>query len=299
MNKYKCRFCENGKNIIIYSCNGKKINNPFLETDNFYLMVSVGAVVQGHILIIPKKHYLSMAIITKSELEELECIIAFARKLLIDLFDKKVIGFEHGTGKNAIVSSASVVHAHFHLLPISEGLLNDVKKDGFDIEPIASIDDLSFGNSSYLLYQDTDERYYKIVNDVYPSQYFRKKVCEKNNDDKWNWKKYEQIENIIETMKVLNNLDINSLYNDFYYEYHLKKAIMDIINVENMNYLRKTSEIQKELGFDSIKIIELIVLLENKFNVTFDDNMLDINNFKTIDDILIILKEEINHESGK
>lgn len=126
-----------------------------------------------------------------------------------------------------------------------------------------------------------------------------KRYVKKNNDDKWNWKKYEQIENIIETMKVLNNLDINSLYNDFYYEYHLKKAIMDIINVENMNYLRKTSEIQKELGFDSIKIIELIVLLENKFNVTFDDNMLDINNFKTIDDILIILKEEINHESGK
>ena len=94
-----CKFCGEGKYIIGISENDKQINRIIYENDNFYVMVSVGAIVAGHLLIIPKKHYLSMGELPNNLLKEMVYILNIFKKILKEQYRKEIIIFEHGTGK--------------------------------------------------------------------------------------------------------------------------------------------------------------------------------------------------------
>lgn len=45
----------------------------------------------------------------------------------------------------------------------------------------------------------------------------------------------------------------------------------------------------KDLKFDSLERVMFLTMVEQEFNMVFEDNVFD--NFKTFDDILLILKD--------
>lgn len=47
-------------------------------------------------------------------------------------------------------------------------------------------------------------------------------------------------------------------------------------------------------GLDSLKTVELIVLLEKEFDIAFDNNDLLLTNFKDLKHILFLLEKNIN-----
>lgn len=62
----------------------------------------------------------------------------------------------------------------------------------------------------------------------------------------------------------------------------LKRDESEFLKLEDKADLR-------EHGLDSISSIELIVMLENEFNISVDDDDLLIDNFNTIEKLMILL----------
>lgn len=47
------------------------------------------------------------------------------------------------------------------------------------------------------------------------------------------------------------------------------------------------------LGYDSLKNVELVVLLEEEFNIRFDDSMLSQSRFSTVDSVIELVVESL------
>ena len=62
-----------------------------------------------------------------------------------------------------------------------------------------------------------------------------------------------------------------------------KNKFSDIINPE--------MELCGDLGFDSLSLVELIVFLEEKFDIEINESDLDPNNIKTVGQIYILVEK--------
>lgn len=88
------------------------------ESDNFIAMKDVNPISEGHTLVIPKKHFVTLLDIPNKLGSEL---IKFTKEIAGDLLDKKL-----GDGFNIIMNNLEpagqfVMHAHIHIIPRKEG----------------------------------------------------------------------------------------------------------------------------------------------------------------------------------
>lgn len=75
--------------------------------------------------------------------------------------------------------------------------------------------------------------------------------------------------------------------------YNLEKKIKSIVSKKlniNPNFIKTNSLFIEELGADSLDIIELIMTLEEEFNIEINDEKS--KNIKNIKDVLLLLNEE-------
>jgi len=114
-----CIFCKIARGEI----GGRKF---IYENENFFSIFDVNPIIDGHSLIISKKHFKNYLDLPSSLGEELlDCIKKTAEKLLKE---KNVSGFN--VVNNNFESAGQVVkHIHFHIFPRKKG-------DGFDIRKI-------------------------------------------------------------------------------------------------------------------------------------------------------------------
>ena len=71
------------------------------------------------------------------------------------------------------------------------------------------------------------------------------------------------------------------------------QVVIEITNIANIDY--EISELDKidELGISSLKFIQLIVQLEDRFNISFDDDDIDFEKRYTINDIVQYIKQRL------
>lgn len=71
----------------------------------------------------------------------------------------------------------------------------------------------------------------------------------------------------------------------------LKKIIVDIASIAvGINEINDNTILTKDLGFDSVRIISLIVEIESQFDIEIEDEDLDIEKltvFKTLTDMIV------------
>lgn len=88
------------------------------EGKNFIAFKDVNPAVEGHTLIVPKKHYTDLIDLP----DDLGCeMLEFSKKVASELIKKKL-----GEGFNLIVNNGKsagqfVMHAHVHIIPRKEG----------------------------------------------------------------------------------------------------------------------------------------------------------------------------------
>lgn len=87
------------------------------ESDNFFAVRDLKPVAEGHSLIIPKKHFVTLMDIPDKLGNEL---LNFTKKVSSQLLDKKL-----GDGFNIIMNNLEpagqfVMHAHIHVIPRKE-----------------------------------------------------------------------------------------------------------------------------------------------------------------------------------
>ncbi|WP_245742483.1 acyl carrier protein [Fontibacillus panacisegetis] len=86
-------------------------------------------------------------------------------------------------------------------------------------------------------------------------------------------------------MKSINGLRM-------YKENELYTKVVDFIG-KVLNDLDYEGDISDELNLDSMNTIKIVVMLEDKFDVIFEDEELIFDNFKTIQSIVRLIESKI------
>ncbi|MCX8159165.1 MAG: HIT domain-containing protein [Candidatus Pacearchaeota archaeon] len=105
----KCIFCQIAKREII--------SEIVHESDNFIAIKDINPVAEGHMLVIPKKHFVTLLDIPNKLGNEM---LEFCKKVSFELLEKKL-----GDGFNLVMNNLEpagqfVMHAHIHIIPRKE-----------------------------------------------------------------------------------------------------------------------------------------------------------------------------------
>ena len=106
------------KNCIFCKIARKEAKAQFIsETNNFIAILDANPKSEGHALIIPKKHYVTLLDIPNTLAKEM--------LELIKLISSKILEKKQGDGFNVIMNNLApagqvVMHAHIHIIPRKE-----------------------------------------------------------------------------------------------------------------------------------------------------------------------------------
>lgn len=188
----KCIFCD---------IDQSKIENTIIEeTKYFYILPTLGSLVDGYVLIVTKRHINSMSELNDNELEEYKTIITKYQNLFNKVYNKTPIVFEHGTpNQNSKMKANSVTHAHTHIVNINFKNEKEILEK-YNFKEINNLKEIET-NKNYIKYI-YNNKIYITYNFPSVSQLMRILIAEElNYKDKFDWKKERFDEYIISTIE--------------------------------------------------------------------------------------------------
>lgn len=186
---------------------GKNLGNRILfESKNFIVFPTIGQIVEGYLLIAPKKHFISMGGIPASFYRELESVQLKVRKTLSENYSAPLF-FEHGPASETKKAGCCIEHAHFHAVPVQLDILADLSKN-LKFKKIVSFEALKkqFKKARPYFFLETNncQRYLFDIPEIVPSQYIRRIIAAKTGKPElWNWKVSPELETLDKTKNKL------------------------------------------------------------------------------------------------
>lgn len=189
-----CPYCK----CFLNNFSSKKFdesNKIIYESTNFVVMPTVGQFIKGYLLIIPRKHVMSMAELSPELQKEFMSVlndINFILKLTYPIND--ILVWENGTGAGGIGKAKnSIVHSHVHIAPSRLTAKSIQEFSKFPLTKITYEDLPLYGKHSYLLIKGVTTREWWINDnpDLYiPRQYVRQLIAEEYgfSGNTWNWR---------------------------------------------------------------------------------------------------------------
>jgi hypothetical protein len=200
-----CCFC----GIVVGKYQYTDIDEPFASNGEFVAVASIGALVEGWSLIIPKTHQLSMRNIYGRSV-----FADFVRSVLPPLVHRygPLIAFEHGANKEGSITACGTNHAHLHLVPLGESLLPEIQNSGLQwaqchASKIAS----QAGENEYLFYSELYDKEvwqdpvgYLHVLEHPVSQFFRRLIAKRRGRaEVSDYRRFPHLDTARQTRKVL------------------------------------------------------------------------------------------------
>jgi len=202
-----CAYCSN-----ILSTREKYPSEPwnkvFDETPCFVVAPTIGALVEGWVLIISKRHVPCMGALTREELGELEEVVVRIRGLTRSIYGSAVV-FEHGPTCDGTTFGCGIDHAHFHVIPLQVPLSPLVERElGSSVvwNPIRHFKDLATIYQRklsylYLLENDRTQGSVACLHDI-PSQFMRRVIAgHLGIPDLYDYRRHDFRQNVIKTLR--------------------------------------------------------------------------------------------------
>jgi len=171
------------------------------ETGAFAVLPTLGQIVPGYLLVVPKHHHLAIGDMSQDEIQELEALRAMLLATLGASYGTYVF-FEHGT-RSENCGGCGITHAHLHAVPFSAHVDPvGVLKGQFAFDQLQGFSDLARvpSNSSYLYYEATSKERYAFYPSVVPSQYLRRLLAEAIGVRDWDWRECGKEERFLSTL---------------------------------------------------------------------------------------------------
>lgn len=189
-----CEFCDEfaggSTNAFYARYKGCPRTRSLLSTENFQVFPTIGQLVEGYLLVAPKKHYATFAEVPSVFWAEIERIYDRVRRGLSDSYGSCII-YEHGA-RGPGKGGCGIYHAHLHAMPLATASdPADILKQRFSYMELADLTEVAkqgAGLPSYLLYQDSAARNYLFDTGPLPSQYMRKLLGEALGNANWDWR---------------------------------------------------------------------------------------------------------------
>lgn len=187
-------------------------NKILFETKHFIILPSLGALVNGWLLIVPKQFHLNLSYLNKEKLDELNLLISKIGKKFKREFGNYIL-FEHGPKEPCSIAGCGVDYAHMHIVPTNFDLLKGVSTyqslffDWKYLKSFSDIPQIRLDSLDYLYFRDQKGLNYFVQSDNIPSQLFRKVIAHYMGcPEKYDWKKYPHYLNIEATIDILKNV---------------------------------------------------------------------------------------------
>lgn len=215
-----CCFCKEYANPIesqYYNELGNKINvesRIIMETENWYVIPTLGCFTVGYVLLVCKKHYLCMATLSEELFLEMLALKDKIEQYLYRQLGYSCLTFEHGTTNLNESGANSVDHVHIHLVPFTQVIWPNISRDYNlnEYKTIASYESLFLSwktklPNTYLLFQDVDKTIYYLSDfKGIPSQFFRKCLASYIGISQWDWKQENFQINFLKTLELFKTL---------------------------------------------------------------------------------------------
>ena len=184
-------------------------NAPLIESSNFSVLPSLGALVEGWVLLVPRQHFLSVGAIPESLLREMDSLKETVRDFLETRYGA-VSMFEHGPGAKQRKVGCGVDHAHLHMIPAAFDLAKAVEPylpsgaEWATAKP-TSCRDAAQSGEDYLYLEQPMGRARIIRDPNIGSQLFRRAVADiLGAPTTFDWRTNPQIENVSRTIQVFS-----------------------------------------------------------------------------------------------
>lgn len=168
------------------------------ETNLFLVVCDVHPLIEGHILIIPKKHISCIGEYDKNHLKEFIYLY-----LLFSRFIKKEYGaissFEHGK------IGQTVFHSHIHLLPYKGSVLKIIPEGKQYLTPIKSIYSLKkiFKNQSMYLFFSIENKMWVVDLKLGRKRFFRDRFAKAlHQPQRGDWKKMHKNKKMMDQARI-------------------------------------------------------------------------------------------------
>ena len=201
-----CDFCDEfsggAQNAFAVRYQDSLADRTVLETNSFKVVPSLGQIVQGYLLVIPKTHCCALADLPVESLEELDQL----KTLLVSSMGPEYgtcALFEHGARAEGS-GGCGISHAHLHVIPLPHAK-DPLEKlqTSFPHERISKITGLGAikPSCSYLYYEDTCGNCHVFYPAFLPSQYMRRIVAESLGVESWDWRESSREESVSVTLR--------------------------------------------------------------------------------------------------
>lgn len=181
-------------------------DEPLFDSANFLALPSLGSIVEGWMLIVPKDHFVSMGALPPKLSEEMESLKSRVTTYLTSIYGD-ICAFEHGPSRIGRQVGCGVDHAHLHVVPVDFDLISastpflppDVQwKDGDIGDCCAAFEQ----GHDYLYVEQPVGRGRIAVHDGFGSQIFRKAIAAQAGfPEHFNWRDHPKFENIARTIE--------------------------------------------------------------------------------------------------
>jgi ATP adenylyltransferase len=176
-------------------------NEPVHESENFVVMTSLGSLVEGWLLIVPRIHTLSAGALPAVLSEELRSVKARVCEMLTAGYGP-VNFFEHGPSECRHTTGCGVDHAHVHAVPGIEDLLGAAvpflpPSARFRPGDINDCREAIAKGLDYLYLEQPNGDPWIATAGNFGSQTFRKAIAARLGlPDRYDWKVFPELRNI-------------------------------------------------------------------------------------------------------
>ena len=179
-------------------------NLPLFSSENFVALPSIGAIVEGWLLLVPKNHFISIGALPDHLFGEMDAFKRLLQSALTDCYGP-VAAFEHGPSQERRSVGCGVDHAHLHLVPVAFDLATIAQPmlpTGAEWKP-ATIDGCrdSHRRGEDYLYVEQPLGYGRVATGEIGSQVFRRVIASEIGDsDNYNWREHPHIDKVMATV---------------------------------------------------------------------------------------------------
>lgn len=189
-----CRYCEL-----------KKHEPLLIESNAGYVVPSIGAMVEGWLLVFPKRHVLALSELMNDEWAEFQTLIGLARASTESKFGQTVM-FEHGSAGVGRTAACGVNHAHMHVVPLMVDLRAAIAECSHEVgtfEWSRVMDRPNAVVEQDYLYVSDDTGEWVARSSWLPGQVVRRAIARFLDLEVWDWKADAHLELVESTRRKL------------------------------------------------------------------------------------------------
>ena len=184
-------------------------NNPLFESANFVSLPSLGSLVEGWLLLVPRHHFICMGALPGHLAHEMQTLKDSVRSGLSRKYGDICI-FEHGPSAAKRSVGCGVDHAHLHIVPLNFDL---VQAAASFLPPNLCWSQANWAGcraafqrgDDYLYVEQPPGRGRIAVHEAFPSQVFRKAIAARLGiPEQFNWREHPHTEAVARTIYELS-----------------------------------------------------------------------------------------------